>query len=92
MNKKVSICLVGSEDAHKRIGLAQCLIRNNFDVTILGTKDYAYPEGIRYLGYNLRPFWNIEEFLKAITLTLSRHLIRNRPLSYRSQYLALNPK
>lgn len=63
MNKKVSICLVGSEDAHKRIGLAQCLIRNNFDVTILGTKDYAYPEGIRYLGYNLnRKFNPISDF------------------------------
>ncbi|MCM4154273.1 glycosyltransferase family 1 protein [Arenibacter sp. N53] len=63
MNKKISICLVGSEDAHKRIGLAQCLIRNNFDVTILGTKDYDYPEGIKYIGYKLnRKFNPISDF------------------------------
>jgi len=56
--------LVGSEDAHKRIGLAQNLIRNNFEVTILGTKDYNYPEGIRYIGYNLnRKFNPISDFM-----------------------------
>lgn len=63
MEKKIRICLVGGEDAHKRIGLAKCLIRNNFVVTILGTKDYPYPEGINYIGYSLnRKFNPISDF------------------------------
>lgn len=63
MEKKIRICLVGGEDAYKRIGLAKCLIRNNFVVTILGTKDYPYPEGINYIGYNLnRRFDPISDF------------------------------
>lgn len=58
MDKKIRICLVGSEDAHKRIGLAQCLIKEGFDVTILGTKDYNYPKGIKYIGYDLNRKFN----------------------------------
>lgn len=63
MDKKISICLVGGEDAHKRIGLAQCLIKDNFEVTILGTKDYNYPPEIKYIGYRLnRKFNPISDF------------------------------
>ena len=67
MDKKKSICLVGSEDAHKRIDLAKCLIRSNYDVTILGTKDYNYPDEINYIGYSLnRQFNPISDFKTAL--------------------------
>ncbi|MCM4167324.1 N,N'-diacetylbacillosaminyl-diphospho-undecaprenol alpha-1,3-N-acetylgalactosaminyltransferase [Arenibacter antarcticus] len=66
MYKKISICLVGSEDAHKRIGLAQCLMRDNFEVTILGTKEYDYPEDIQYIGYSLNRKFNPISDVKTI--------------------------
>ncbi|WP_411032139.1 glycosyltransferase [Spongiimicrobium sp. 3-5] len=53
MGESISICLVGGEDAHKRIELSKYLINNNFKVTILGTKDYDYPEGITFIKYKL---------------------------------------
>lgn len=58
MIKKIRVCLVGGEDAHKRIELAQCLIREGFDVTIMGTKAYDYPHDITYIGYHLNRKFN----------------------------------
>jgi glycosyltransferase involved in cell wall biosynthesis len=66
MAKKINVCLVGTEDAHKRIGLAQCLLRSDFEVTILGTKDYKYPESIRYIGYGLNRKFNPFSDFKTI--------------------------
>lgn len=66
MDKKISICLVGGEDAHKRIGLAKCLIKDNFEVTILGTKNFDYPPEIRYIGYRLNRKFNPFSDFKTI--------------------------
>ncbi|TYA58937.1 glycosyltransferase [Formosa maritima] len=51
MNKK--ICLVGGEDAHKRIPLSKYLTEAGFKVTILGTSKEKFPENINYIPYNL---------------------------------------
>ena len=66
MDSKIRICLVGSEDAHKRIELARCLIMDGFDVTIMGTKDYDYPKGIKYIGYSLNRKFNPFSDLRTV--------------------------
>jgi glycosyltransferase involved in cell wall biosynthesis len=53
MIKSLNICLVGGEDAHKRIDLAEHLFKNDYKVTILGTKDYEYPSFITFIKYKL---------------------------------------
>ncbi|QCW99677.1 glycosyltransferase family 4 protein [Aggregatimonas sangjinii] len=58
MNKKIHICLVGGEDAHKRIDLSRHLLNDGFAVTILGTKDYDYPEKINFIKYDLNRSFN----------------------------------
>jgi glycosyltransferase involved in cell wall biosynthesis len=50
---KKKICLVGGEDAHKRINLSRYLIEFGFEVTILGTGTKPFPKEINYVGYNL---------------------------------------
>ena len=50
---KLKICLVGGEDAHKRIELSQYLIANGFHVTLMGTKKFDCPPPIRFVLYNL---------------------------------------
>lgn len=60
MNPKAqkTICLVGGEDAHKRIPFSGYLLKAQFEVTILGTLDHPYPEEIRYIRYCLNRKFN----------------------------------
>lgn len=68
MGYNLSICLVGGEDAHKRIELSQYLVQNGFDVTIIGTKSYQYPNNVTFLRYDLnrkaKPFSDISTILQ----------------------------
>ena len=58
-----TICLVGGEDAHKRIPLSKYLIKVGFKVTILGTGTHPFPNEINYIGYNLnRRFSPISDY------------------------------
>ena len=66
MNKKTKICLLGSEDAYKRIGLAKLLSNQNFDVTIMGTHPFDCPENIRFLKYDLNRSLNFFSDLKTV--------------------------
>jgi len=53
MSNSKKICLVGGEDAHKRIALSKYLLKNNFKVTILGSKSYNYSSDIEFIEYSL---------------------------------------
>lgn len=66
MDRSINICLVGGEDSYKRIDLSQHLIADNFNVTILGTKDYDFPKNITFLKYNLNRKFNPISDLKTI--------------------------
>lgn len=66
MNDSISICLVGGEDAHKRIELSQHLIQNGFDVTILGTKEFQCPNGINVIWYRLNRRFNPISDIKTV--------------------------
>ena len=66
MKKKIEICLVGGEDAHKRIDLSQRLLLKGFSVTILGTKDYEYPENINFIKYDLNRSFNPFSDIKTV--------------------------
>ena len=60
------ICLVGGEDAYKRIPIAQILIRHGWSVTIMGTTDYMYPPEISYIKYTLNRKLNLFDDLKTV--------------------------
>lgn len=64
MSDYVKICLVGGEDAHKRINLSKYLVNNKYQVTILGTVPYDYPKEINFIQYHLKrsfsPFSDIK--------------------------------
>ncbi|UOY06103.1 glycosyltransferase [Muricauda sp. SCSIO 64092] len=66
MSKRIHICLVGGEDAHKRIDLSKKLLHDNFKVTILGTKDYNYPEDINFIKYSLKRSLNVVSDIKTV--------------------------
>ncbi|USD24834.1 glycosyltransferase family 4 protein [Flagellimonas marinaquae] len=66
MNDSKSICLVGGEDAHKRTELAQHLIQNGFDVTILGTKKFECPNNINLIVYRLNRKFNPLSDIKTV--------------------------
>lgn len=66
MRDKIHICLMGGEDAHKRIDLSKHLIANKFEVTILGTEDYDYPKNISFIKYGLNRSFNPISDLKTI--------------------------
>ena len=66
MEKKIHICLIGGEDAHKRIELSQHLLQEGFVVTILGTKDYTYPKNINFIKYDLNRSFNPFSDLKTV--------------------------
>ncbi|MGY0392425.1 glycosyltransferase [Bizionia sp. KMM 8389] len=64
MNKK--ICLVGGEDVHKRINLAQYLMASGFNVTIIGTSNKTFPANITYYNYPLNRSLSIRSDYKTI--------------------------
>ncbi|MDO6491486.1 MAG: glycosyltransferase family 4 protein [Cellulophaga sp.] len=66
MSKKINICLVGGEDSYKRIDLSQHLIADNFNVTILGTKQHNFPRNINFIKYNLNRKFNLISDFKTI--------------------------
>ena len=66
MNKKINICLVGGEDSYKRIDISQHLVTANFNVTILGTQNYDFPNNITFKKYNLNRKFNPISDLKTI--------------------------
>ena len=66
MEKKIHICLVGGEDAHKRIDLSQHLLREGFEVTVIGTKEYDYPENISFIKYDLNRSFNPFSDIKTV--------------------------
>lgn len=66
MKPKINICLIGGEDAHKRIALSQILIKNGFNVTILGTQEYDYPENINFTKYSLNRKLDLVSDFKTI--------------------------
>lgn len=66
MKKRIKLCLVGGEDAYKRIPLAEHLIKEYFEVTILGTENHSYPENITFIKYNLNRSFNLISDIKSI--------------------------
>lgn len=66
MKNSKKICLVGGEDAYKRIQLAEHLIDDNFDVTILGTENHEYPKNINFIKYSLNRSFNFISDIKSI--------------------------
>lgn len=60
------ICLVGGEDVHKRINLSKYLIEAGFEVTIIGTSSYNFPDYIRYENYPLQREFSLLSDLKTI--------------------------
>tara|TARA_R110000868_G_scaffold16305_1_gene73444 strand:+ start:6007 stop:7098 length:1092 start_codon:yes stop_codon:yes gene_type:complete len=66
LKKRIKLCLVGGEDAYKRIPLAEHLIKEYFDVTIIGTADYSYPKEINFIKYNLNRSFNLISDIKTI--------------------------
>lgn len=66
MEKKIKLCLVGGEDAHKRIELSNYLLQYGFEITILGTKDYDYPDHIQFIKYNLNRKLNLFSDISSI--------------------------
>ncbi|WP_394972444.1 glycosyltransferase family 4 protein [uncultured Croceitalea sp.] len=75
MKSKIRICLVGGEDAHKRIGISRFLIESYFEVTVLGSKDYSYPSDITFIKYNLNRSLNLISDFK--TLLEYRRIFKN---------------
>ncbi|WP_396590087.1 glycosyltransferase family 4 protein [Allomuricauda sp. R78024] len=76
MKNNLSICLVGGEDAHKRIELSQHLIKKGFDVTILGTKSYQYPSNVTFVKYELNRKSNL--FSDIVTISQYRRILKKR--------------
>ncbi len=66
MEKKLKICLVGGEDAHKRIGLSEKFIARGYEVTILGSKAFNYPKNIEFIQYDLNRKLNIVSDVKTV--------------------------
>ncbi|MCV6628480.1 MAG: glycosyltransferase family 4 protein [Flavobacteriaceae bacterium] len=66
MIKKQKIALIGGEDAHKRIALSRLLTQQGYDVSILGSKTYDYPEDIQFIPYNLNRKLNLSSDFKTI--------------------------
>jgi len=75
MEKKIHICLVGGEDAHKRIDLSQRLLHEGFVVTILGTENYDYPKNINFIKYDLNRSFN--PFSDIKTVRQYKNIIKN---------------
>lgn len=69
------ICLLGGEDAHKRIPLALILIQHGWSVTIMGTAEHAYPPEIPFINYSLNRKLNLFDDIK--TMRELRKLIEN---------------
>ncbi|MEM9075529.1 MAG: glycosyltransferase family 4 protein [Bacteroidota bacterium] len=59
MVNNFKICLVGTDDAHKRVALARHLIQHGFEVTIMGTKVFKCPPEIEFLQYKLNRKLNL---------------------------------
>ncbi|WP_190808470.1 glycosyltransferase family 4 protein [Flagellimonas sp. S3867] len=68
MVRKIKICLLGSEDANKRLGLAKLLANNGFDVTIMGTIKFDCPPKVKFIKYklnrSLNPFSDFQTILE----------------------------
>jgi glycosyltransferase involved in cell wall biosynthesis len=65
--QKKTLCIVGGEDAHKRIELAREMIGKGWNITILGTRAHEYPAPIRFVNYSLNrklnPFSDLKTML-----------------------------
>lgn len=70
------VCLVGGEDAYKRVAISERLIALGWDVTILGTKHYDYPDPITFHQYRLNRKLNVLSDFK--TVLFFRKFFRNR--------------
>ena len=66
MDNNIKICLLGSEDANKRICLAKILSDNGFVVTIMGTIEFDCPQNIKFIKYKLNRSLNLFSDIETI--------------------------
>nr|WP_298998275.1 glycosyltransferase family 4 protein [uncultured Allomuricauda sp.] len=66
MIRKTKVCLVGSEDAYKRISLANLLLKQGFEVAIMSSAPFECPKDIRFIAYDLNRGLNLFSDIKTI--------------------------